>query len=144
MRRIIAKRPAAPGAQPLRPRSHPPKKARLSGDFPVAALRRTRENRSMIKPSRLLIVAAAGLGLFAWTVRPVRLCRGFLPDNTMRIPVSPFQISSGLDQAGFNRVLARVQALYGPIVAAHGGHLVINRLWDDPTVNASANRSWIW
>lgn len=97
----------------------------------------------MIKPSRLLI-ALLGLGALAWCARPVRLCRGFLPDNTMRIPVSPFQISSGLDEAGFNRVLDRVQALYGPIVAAHGGHLVINRRWDDPTVNASANRNWVW
>ena len=40
----------------------------------------------------------------------------------------------------------RVQSIYGPIVAAHGGRLVINRLWEDATVNASAEQvggDWI-
>ena len=34
----------------------------------------------------------------------------------------------------------RVQEIYAPLIAARGARLVIKRLWDDPTVNASAER----
>jgi len=60
----------------------------------------------------------------------------FLPENTLQIPVG-FS-AAGLKENEFNQVLDRVQAVYGPIVAAKGGQLVIERNWDDPTVNAYA------
>ncbi len=63
----------------------------------------------------------------------------FLPPNNLKIPVGSVQ-AAGITQPQFEAVMDRVQAVYGPIVAAKGGRLVINRLWDDPTVNASAER----
>jgi hypothetical protein len=69
----------------------------------------------------------------------------FLPANNMRIPVGDVR-AKGIDQAGFNVVMDKIEAVYGPIIAAHGGHLVVNRLWDDATVNASAEQQggdWI-
>ena len=97
----------------------------------------------MIKLSRLAVtVAVVASAVIALRASSTRLCSGFLPENTMRIPVSPFHVSSGLDEATFNRVLDRVQAIYGPEVAAHGGQLAIDRRWSDPTVNAYANRAF--
>jgi len=55
----------------------------------------------------------------------------------MKIPVGDVR-AAGIAEAQFNAVLDRVQQIYGPIVAAHGGNLDIQRLWDDATVNASA------
>jgi len=69
----------------------------------------------------------------------------FLPANNMRIPVGDVR-AKGIDQAGFNTVMDKIESVYGPIIAAHGGHLVVNRLWDDATVNASAEQQggdWI-
>lgn len=93
-------------------------------------------------PRAALTLTLALAAALAVSARQRRLCEGFLPENDMRIPVSPFQVSSGLDEAGFNRVLDRLQDLYGPVVAAQGGRLVISRAWSDPTVNASATRNW--
>jgi len=70
---------------------------------------------------------------------PVQVCPGFLPPNNLRIPLTLEQVG-GLNEAQFNAVLDRIEANYGPIIAAHGGTLKINRLWEDATVNASANR----
>jgi len=92
----------------------------------------------------LAFVAAAALTVKA--ASPKELCEGFLPPNNMKIPVgakirSNFfdaKVGGGITQDQFNRVMDRVQKLYGPVVAQEGGTLVINRKWDDPTVNASA------
>lgn len=67
------------------------------------------------------------------------LCDGFLPPNDMSIPVGDVH-ALGISEATFNAVLDRVDALYQPIIAAKGGKLVINRKWEDATVNASANQ----
>ena len=68
------------------------------------------------------------------------LCAGFLPENTMRIPVGDVH-AAGIPQDMFNRVLDRVERIYAPIVASKGGQLVVDRLWEDPTVNAYASQS---
>jgi hypothetical protein len=65
---------------------------------------------------------------------------GFLPENKMKIPVGDVR-ALGIQQAGFNRVLDRIQLIYGPIIEAKGGKLVIDRNWEDATVNAYAMQS---
>jgi hypothetical protein len=92
-------------------------------------------------------VAALLVGLLAIAVTPRKktLCEGFLPPNNLRIPVGDVR-AKGIDEATFNQVMDQAEKIYAPIIAAHGGHLVVNRLWDDATVNASAQQSgseWI-
>ncbi|MEK7388109.1 MAG: hypothetical protein AAB036_00265 [Elusimicrobiota bacterium] len=70
---------------------------------------------------------------------PVFADDGFLPPNNLSIPIDSLE-SKGITHQQFNQVLDHIQALYGPIIASRGGRLVINRLWDDATVNASAQR----
>lgn len=65
------------------------------------------------------------------------LCSGFLPPNNRKIPVGDVH-ALGIGQDVFNRVIDKAMAIYGPIVKTRGGTLRINRRWDDPTVNASA------
>ncbi len=71
--------------------------------------------------------------------RPVLHDEGFLPPNDLRISVGSFG-DKGITKGEFDQVLDRVQAVYGPIIAARRGTLVIDRLWDDDTVNAMAMR----
>ncbi|MBI3299976.1 MAG: hypothetical protein HYZ75_17565 [Elusimicrobia bacterium] len=68
------------------------------------------------------------------------LCTGFLPENDLKIEVDDVN-AAGIEQGRFEDVLDRIQQVYEPIVAAKGGKLVIKRLWDNPTVNASAQQS---
>jgi hypothetical protein len=63
----------------------------------------------------------------------------FLPPNDLKHRVGA-RDSGGLTRAQYDAVMDRLQALYGPVVAAKGGTIVINRLWDDDTVNSSAER----
>lgn len=98
--------------------------------------------KSWIKPA---LVVALALGTFTHAPRARVLCEGFLPPNTMSIPVGDVR-AKGIEEPAFTAVLDKVQAVYGPIIAARGGNLVINRLWKDPTVNASAEqrgKTWI-
>lgn len=70
-----------------------------------------------------------------------KLCKGFLPENSMRIPVhGPGAEQTGISQAEFNQIMDRTEKIFGPVVAKAGGKLVVNRLWTDPTVNASAEQ----
>jgi len=88
------------------------------------------------------LVAAAALVLYAPLsgTKTQVLCKGFLPENDLKRPISVFQVG-GLTQADFNDVLDQIQAFYAPVIQAKGGTLRINRLWTDDTVNASAERS---
>lgn len=67
-------------------------------------------------------------------------CEGFVPENDLAIPVGALMVSN-VTEADFNKVLDVVEAYYAPIVADLGGRLSISRKWNDPTVNASAQRS---
>jgi hypothetical protein len=67
------------------------------------------------------------------------LCEGFLPENDLKIPVGDVH-ASGINQEVFNSVIDRAQKVYEPLLAARHRKLFINRLWDDPTVNASAQQ----
>ncbi len=68
------------------------------------------------------------------------LCKGFLPENNLKIPVS--FTNTGITEQEFTSVMNRYESVYKPIVAAEGGTLVLNRLWTDATVNANATRFW--
>lgn len=79
------------------------------------------------------------LSLLALSPRP-HPRESFLPPNNLKIPIGAFGAKS-ITKDQYDAVMDRVQALYEPIVAARGGHLIINRLWDDETVNASAEQN---
>lgn len=71
--------------------------------------------------------------------RAHELCAGFVPENDMKIPVGSLE-DKGITQAQFNAVIDTAEKLYAPVIAARGGKLVIRRLWENNTVNASAQR----
>lgn len=68
------------------------------------------------------------------------LCAGFLPENNLNIPVGLFAVG-GITEKQFNDVLDRIEKIYKADVERAGDTLKINRLWNDGTVNASAQRS---
>jgi hypothetical protein len=89
--------------------------------------------------SSIRIGAVALLALLTSTPQTRTLCDGFLPPNDMRIPIGALE-DKGLTREQYDKVLDRVQALYGPVISERGGKLEIQRLWDDSTVNAQATR----
>lgn len=115
--------------------------------------------------SKRMIAVVAFIGATALGMAAVpgakELCEGFLPSNTMRIPVGTNETNSpefaakrqrkqapkgGLTEQQFNEVMDRIDKIYAPVVAQKGGKLTINRLWKDATVNASAQQfgsSWV-
>jgi hypothetical protein len=58
---------------------------------------------------------------------------GFLPPNDIEIP--PHQ-KAGLSIQEFHEVIDQVEAIYNPIVTSHGSALKIQRMWENPRVNA--------
>lgn len=88
---------------------------------------------------KFIALAAISVLLVGASARVDHLCRGFLPENDMRIPISVFQ-KGGLTEAEFNQVLDQLSSYYRPVMRSKGGTLVINRNWSDDTVNASAIR----
>lgn len=96
--------------------------------------------------SALTMIVASGVG-FASVGHDHELCEGFVPENTLKIPVGKRHffstkpnLNGGLTEAQFNAVIDRAEKLYGPVVQKEGGTLKVNRRWSDPTVNASAQR----
>jgi len=94
-----------------------------------------------------LVAFASASVLGAMGVTPHRLCEGFLPPNTMKIPVGhkhqwAFSETTrdGLTEKQFNEVIDRFERLYTDEVKKLGGELNVSRLWSDDTVNASALR----
>lgn len=99
------------------------------------------------------LIASTVMMVFAVSATPVthELCHGFLPENDMKIPVGDrshkgMRGNGGITQEQYNVVMDRIQKMYGDYIAQKGKTLVINRLWDDATVNASAQQQgnqWI-
>ena len=88
---------------------------------------------------------AAAILVLATNGNAKELCSGFLPPNDMKIPVGDHSIvgiknNGGITEAQFNMVMDRIAAIYTDKIRAKGGTLVINRLWSDETVNASAEQ----
>lgn len=65
---------------------------------------------------------------------------GFLPPNDLWMQDS-LDSTAGLTEVQFNAVIDRAQAFYGPVIQAQGGHLTIQKLWSDATVNANASQA---
>lgn len=92
--------------------------------------------------SILVSVVVVGLSIVP---RTVEKCEGFLPENNLRIEVGALE-DKGITQAQFNAVMDQAEALYKPVIAQRGAKLVLKRLWDNSTVNASAQQqgnNWI-
>ena len=64
----------------------------------------------------------------------------FMPENDLNL-VDSFDFSGGLNEAQFNAVIDRAEAVYKPIFSPFGGELTVERRWNDSTVNAYANQS---
>ena len=95
---------------------------------------------------KIIIGALLGLGLTATvgfsnqaklSTGVKTLCAGFLPKNNMRIPVGTLSVG-GISEDQFNQVMDRIESMYKDDMTTMGSTLHINRLWDDATVNASA------
>jgi len=63
--------------------------------------------------------------------------KGFMPENDLWIDVDPDDTTT---RQSFFETIDSVEKFYGPIIAAQGGRLQLNRLWDNGTVNANASR----
>ena len=89
-----------------------------------------------------LLLSAISAALLCGAAPIVRAAysEGFVPPNDLKIPVGS-SLARGIQESQFNTVLDVVQDIYGPEIAARGKELVINRLWTDATVNASAQQS---
>ncbi|NNN06786.1 MAG: hypothetical protein HKL90_12880 [Elusimicrobia bacterium] len=100
----------------------------------------------MLKRSPLVLAAVALIALAGATVTAPDASSismhysSFLPPNNLQNRISA-QGAGGLTQDQYNAVIDRMVAIYGPLIAAQGDVLVINRLWSDDTVNSSAERN---
>ena len=89
--------------------------------------------------SFLSAVVLIGAVTAAFVSQTSEFCR-FLPENDQYISVEQASSYAGLTEQDFNAVLDRIEAMFKPEIEALGGELVINRLWENGTVNASAQR----
>lgn len=97
-----------------------------------------------------LFALAIGVG-FSTADQGKEVCRGFVPDNSMKIPVGwraprGVRAAGGLSEAQFHAVLDRIEKIFASDIAQAGGVLKVNRRWTDATVNASAQQfgtSWV-
>ncbi len=99
----------------------------------------------MLKKVALPLAALALVSMIAAAPSAPKYRESFLPPNNLKHRISA-KDSGGITEAQYDAVLDQIQAIYGPIVAARGGHLVLNRLWTDDTVNSSAEQQgsdWI-
>lgn len=86
-----------------------------------------------------LLIAAIALSAPAWSCTEDGT-EGFVPENNMKISVNAKRFG-GLTEEQFNFAIERVETIYVPIVSQMGGKLIIDRAWEDATVNAYAQRS---
>ena len=99
----------------------------------------------MLKKIALPLAALVFVSMIAAAPSAPKHRESFLPPNNLKHRIGA-KDSGGISEAQFNVVMDQMQAVYGPIVAARGGNLQINRLWTDDTVNASAQQegtTWI-
>ncbi len=83
-----------------------------------------------------------------WTVsHDHKLCRGYLPENDLRIPIRNFKTKSalnpGLSKKTTDKVIEIALEVYGPVIEKKFGKtLKIVNNWKDERVNAFATRPW--
>jgi hypothetical protein len=69
---------------------------------------------------------------------------GFMPENHLWISKTD-KATNGMTEERFNQIIDRVAKVYEPIVESKGAKYVVNRNWDDGTVNAYANQeNGVW
>jgi len=66
--------------------------------------------------------------------------QSFMPENNLHLEDSYLQ-KSNVDKYQFDQILDDIEELYTPIFRSHGSRFVIERKWDDKTVNAYAYKS---
>lgn len=64
--------------------------------------------------------------------------KGFLPENDLEIPSTVK--TSGLSETQYHEVIDKVEKVYAPIAESFGSKLIMERLWDNPRVNAGTIR----
>ena len=99
----------------------------------------------MLKKIALPLAALVFVSIIAAAPAAPKHRESFLPPNNLKHRIGA-KDSGGITEAQFNTVMDQMQAVYGPIIAAHGATLQINRLWTDDTVNASAQQdgtTWV-
>ncbi len=99
----------------------------------------------MLKKIALPLAAIALVSLIAAAPSAPKYRESFLPPNNLQHRIGA-KDTGGITEAQYNQVMDRIEAIYTPIVAARGGHLVLKRLWSDDTVNSSAEQQgsdWI-
>jgi hypothetical protein len=79
------------------------------------------------------------------TLSPIQACSedghdGFMEKNDMWISVHE-KAANNMTEEVFNTVLDRLETIYTPIIEAKKKKFVINRKWENGTVNASAQQS---
>lgn len=92
-----------------------------------------------------LIIAGASMAQAAVRApapadRTEKVCDGFVPTNTLNIPVGS-KDAGGITEQQFNAVIDQISAIYAPEIAATGNTLQVDRGWTDGTVNAYALRN---
>ncbi len=85
----------------------------------------------------VLVVSAMSLTSFAHD-RVELKAENCIPENDLYIP--SFVEGQGVTKAEFDEVIDRVESLYSPVIRRLGGELIVKRMWENGTVNASANR----
>lgn len=85
-----------------------------------------------MKPSMKLFVMCLFLG-------SVSTLATILPKNNLHLQDRLFD--STMTEERFNDIIDSVTVVYEPIVSSFGANLVVDKDWEDPTVNAYANQS---
>ncbi len=83
--------------------------------------------------------AAMAFPANAVTASPVNNFTTVLPPNNLDTEDNP-EMSSGITSRQFDMLIDQAERYYEPIIAMHGGNLVVNRKWEAHTVNASAEQ----
>jgi hypothetical protein len=88
----------------------------------------------------LLMTALLALTMNVWACTEDGK-EGILPENDLWLSTSAKNVNDSIDEAKFNEVIDSVVDIYAPIISNMGGNLVVERAWEDGTVNAYAQRS---
>jgi len=91
----------------------------------------------MFKKLIATTIMAASLSSFACTIEGTE---GIVPENDLWLSPNSKGINA-MDEATFNAVIDKVEAIYAPVITSLGATLSIARNWTDGTVNAYASRS---
>jgi hypothetical protein len=91
----------------------------------------------MFKKLIATTIMAASFSGYACTIEGTE---GIVPENDLWLSPDSKGINT-MDEATFNAVIDKVEAVYAPVITSLGATLAIARNWSDGTVNAYASRS---